>query len=161
MQKYGGKIYGFLCSKTGDAELAKDLAQDTWLKVYRYFKIGQFNDVALIYNKALQVFLDYRKAAKVRRILGYCPDPAKMPTATIPRAGEGQPSETFAWDEFWSNFKGAEFDPVDQQCFWLLHRYDFTMKEVSERLGMPISTIQYKVERLMEKCRRILEREEP
>jgi DNA-directed RNA polymerase specialized sigma24 family protein len=160
MRLHGAQIYGFLLAKTGDTELAKDLAQDTWLKVYRYFEIRQFAEKGLIFNKARQVFLDHQRAAKVRRIMGYYADMSQVPVAAPSRAGEGQPSEAYSWDEFWSNFQGVDFDPLDQKCFWLIYRYDYTIKEVSERVGMPISTLHDRVARLMETCREILSKEE-
>jgi RNA polymerase sigma factor (sigma-70 family) len=160
MRLHGAQIYGYLLAKTGDTELAKDLAQDTWLKVYRYFEIRQFAEKGLIYNKARQVFLDHQRAAKVRRIMGFRADLSQTPIAAAPRAEEGQPSEAFAWEEFWSNFAGVVFDPFDQQCFWLIYRYDYTIKEVSERVGMPASTIHDRVTRLMETCRETLAKEQ-
>jgi RNA polymerase sigma factor (sigma-70 family) len=159
MRKFGGRIYGFLLAKTGDAELAKDLAQDTWLKVYRYFEIRQFAEKGLLFNKALQVFIDHQRAAKIRRILGYHADMSQVPIAAASRAEEGQPSEAFSWEEFWSNFAGVDFDPLDQKCFWLIYRYDYTIKEVSERVGMPPSTVSDRVSRLMKTCRETLAKE--
>jgi RNA polymerase sigma factor (sigma-70 family) len=161
MRKHGGRIYGFLFAKTHDAELAKDLAQDTWLKVYRYFELGEFSQEGLLYNRALQTYLDYKRKEKIRRGMSYHADMSQVPVAAAPRAEEGQPSETFAWDEFWSNFIGVDFDPLDQKCFWLIYRYDYTIKEVSERVGMPPSTVSDRVARLMETCREILSKEEP
>ena len=161
MRKYGRHIYGFFCSQTGNIELAKDLTQDTWLKVYRHFELREFKEEGLLYNKALQVFLDHQRAAKIRRVMGYHADMSQLPVAAMPRAEEGQPSEAFLWDEFWRYFPDTEFDPLDQQCFWLLNRYDYTIKEVAERFGMPPSTVSDKVSRLIKKCREILEKEEP
>jgi RNA polymerase sigma factor (sigma-70 family) len=160
MRKFGGRIYGFLLAKTGDARIAEDLAQDTWLKVYRNFTLAKFKNEGLLYRRALQTFLDYRRKEKVRRVMGYLPDVSQVSVAS-PRAEEGQPSEAFAWDEFWSNFAGVDFDPIDQQCFWLIYRYDYLIKEVAERFGMPVSTVADKVSRLMKKCRELLEKEEP
>jgi RNA polymerase sigma factor (sigma-70 family) len=160
MRRYGARIYGYLCSMTGNPELAKDLAQDTWLKIYRYFEISEFTQIGLIYNRALQTFLDYKRSEKVRRVMGYLPDVSQISVAS-PRAEEGMPSEAFAWDEFWSNFPDEKFDPIDQKCFWLIYRYNYTIKEASERVGMPISTVADKVSRLMGKCRELLETEKP
>jgi RNA polymerase sigma factor (sigma-70 family) len=160
MRKFGGRIYGYLLTKTGDAELAKDLAQDTWLKVYRYFEIRQFTEKGLLFNKALQVFIDHQRAAKVRRVLGYHADMSEIPAKVVSHSDEGTPSEAFSWEEFWSNFAGVDFDPLDQKCFWLIYRYDYTIKEVSERVGMPVSTIHDRIARLMETCRETLAKEE-
>jgi RNA polymerase sigma factor (sigma-70 family) len=161
MRKFGGRIYGFLLTKTGDAELAKDLAQDTWLKVYRDFELHKFKKEGLIFNRALQTFLDHKRKEKVRRILGYRADMSEIPAKVVSSADEGTSSEAFSWEEFWSNFVGVDFDPLDQKCFWLIYRYDYTIKEVSERVGMPPSTVSDRVARLMKKCRELLEKEEP
>jgi hypothetical protein len=66
--------------------------------------------------------------------MGYLPDVSQISVAS-PRAEEGMPSEAFAWDEFWSNFPDEKFDPIDQKCFWLIYRYNYTIKEASNALG--------------------------
>ncbi len=44
MERHGGKLFGFLCRFVGDEDAANDLAQETFVRVYRHrtdFKAGQ------------------------------------------------------------------------------------------------------------------------
>lgn len=44
MERHGGRLFGFLCRFVGDEEAAHDLAQETFVRVYRHrteFKPGQ------------------------------------------------------------------------------------------------------------------------
>ncbi len=156
MLLHGAQIYGYLCSRTGDAELAKDLSQETWLKVYRYFELCQFTEIGLLLRKARQVYLDHRRTAKIRSIVEFRPElaPSGDPAPIVSMDSH---SEASLWEEFWNLFPSLVFDPVDQQCFWLIYRHNYTTKEVSERVGMPPSTIHDRVSRLVKQCREALD----
>ena len=153
----GGHLLGYLCVLThGDEALAKDLAMETWLKVYRRFKVENFQTRGLLFRKAKQVFISRMRKEITRSAVVFRRLEKEVPSVSITRHNIENPSESTGWDEFWSLFEPRTFNPVDMKCFWLLYRYEFTINEVSSYVNMSASTIYDRVRRLISTCRRIL-----
>jgi RNA polymerase sigma factor (sigma-70 family) len=157
LREHGNHVFAFLYSISGgDVELVRDLAQDTWLKVYKYLRPEQFGEISLLLRKARQVFIDHQRRQRMRHLVEYRDDVANLPLPAESRGQEGLKSEEFVWDEFWGLFDSSEFDPVDMKCVWLIHRYGYTVQEVAGRVNLPPSTVHDRVSRLLGKCREIL-----
>jgi RNA polymerase sigma factor (sigma-70 family) len=159
MGQHGDHVFAFIYSMVGgDEELVRDLAQDTWLKVYQYFALEQFGEIGLLLRKARQVVVDYQRRQRMRHLVEYRDSMEEMSLPSAPREQEGLPSEEFVWNEFWGLFEGSEFDPMDMKCVWMIHRYGYTVQETAERVKLPSSTVHDRVSRLLGKCREILSR---
>lgn len=157
MLEHGNHVFAFLYSLTGgDTELVRDLAQDTWLKVYEYLKPEKFGEIDLLLRKARQVFVDHRRKQMIRRLVEYRNDMENLSVQGASREREGTRSEEFVWNEFWGLFDGCDFDPLDMKCVWLIHRYGYTVQETAERVNLPPSTVHDRVSRLLGKCREVL-----
>lgn len=136
MQRHGDHVFAFIYSMVGrDEELVRDLAQDTWLKVYQSFKLEKFGEIGLLLHKAQQVVIDHRRRQRMRHLVEFRDDMSKAPIPFEPREQEGLPNEEFVWNEFWGLFEGAGFDPVDMKCVWMIHRYGYTVQETAGGCG--------------------------
>jgi DNA-directed RNA polymerase specialized sigma24 family protein len=156
----GEHVYGYLCKLThGDSHLAEDLFEETWTSAYKSFKTEQFTHIALLKRRAKQVFINHKRKADVRSIVEFRADMDDIPVEYVPKEEGTAGADAAIREKFWSMFAPLDFDPVDKECFWLLHRYGFTIEEVSLRVKMPVSTIHDRVSKLKRACVERLEEE--
>lgn len=148
----GEYVIGYLMSLTRDAHTAKDLAQQTWLKVYEYFEVNDFTHLGLLKHRAHQVFIDYARARTTRAFVQTHENLDNFRVEYIPREQEGAEAEAILKARFWENFAPLKFEVADRECFWLLYRYGYTIKEVSERLKWPTTTIHDRMRKLKQAC---------
>ena len=81
-----------LYAMTGNEDLAKDLAQQTWLAVYHRFKTENFTKKGLLKRKAWQTFMSYCRASKTRSFVEYTDNIDEIAPPCSPRK-EGEAEE--------------------------------------------------------------------
>lgn len=152
-------VRGFLFFLTRHDDVAKDLAQKTWLAVYRRFKTENFTDEALLKRKAWQTFVSYMRAVKTRDFVSFTGDPEELAPVYIPKEQEGTQTEAAFEARFWERFLPLEFDPLDQQMFMLKERYGYTGAEIAAKVGLPVSTVHHRIEALKQAAKEQLEKD--
>ena len=140
-------VRGFLIFLTHHDDVAKDLAQKTWLAVYESFKTEDFTKEALLKRKAWQTFMSHCRASKTRSFVEYTDNIDEI-APPCSRRKEGEEEEAALEARFWEQFLPLEFDPLDQKLFMLKARLGYTMDQIAARVGLPASTVFDKIEKL-------------
>lgn len=144
--------YGFV----NDWHVSEDVTQKTWMRVYRYIsKKGETPDTPYIYRMNKDSAYDFLR--KSQRTVDTQPiDNTPVLPAVSPSVIPENESDLFR--EFWKQFAELELTPQDKEIFWLAERYDYTMQEISERVGIAKSTVNDRLRRLKQKCLEFLNR---
>ena len=152
-------VRGYLFSMTGHDDVAKDLAQKTWLAAYRSFKTEDFTNLGLLKRKAWQTLVSYRRAEKTRSFVQFSDKVEELAPVYIPRETEGSETEADFEARFWERFLPVEFDLLDRQMFMWKERYGYTGEEIAEKVGLPVSTVFDRIGKLKKAAKERLERD--
>jgi DNA-directed RNA polymerase specialized sigma24 family protein len=152
-------VRGYLFSLIRHDDVAKDLAQKTWLAVYRSFKEENFTNTALLKRKAWQTFVSYMRAIKTRDFVSFTDDLDELAPVYIQKEEEGSQAEAAFEAKFWERFLPLEFDPTDRQMFMLKERYGYTGAEIAAKVGLPVSTVHHRIEALKRAAKAQLEKD--
>ena len=141
---------------TGDWEQSQDIAQDTWTHAYKNFKTEQFDHMGLLVSKARQILVDKHRYNKTRSFLGFTDNVEKYPIVYRSRDFIGTADEETRKSRMLEEFQQAFLDDTDKELFWLRFQYGYTIKELSQQFGIPISTLHDRLDRIREICQQIL-----
>ncbi len=149
-------VTGYLHRLVGNREVALDLAQDTFLQVYK--EIGKTSpDLSLdawIYRIATNYGLRYLNRRRLRRFVGLddpsCPEDFHR-YMMVP-GPENQAETRILVHETLSKMK-----PQDAACLHLHYGNGFTYEEISHVLGMTPEAVRKRVARSVEKFRALYE----
>lgn len=155
VREYQAPIYGLMLRMLGDPDEAADCAQDSFTRAYgklAKFKIGN-RFFPWLYSLSMNVARD-RLRSKGREITESMEDP-----------------EIFA-DASWSESQGElasfldgskafdlvlELKPKYREALLLRFKYDFTMKEIANALGISVSGAKMRVSRGLDMVRHMME----
>src|SRR5947209_465753 len=142
-------IIGYLHRLVGDREVALDLAQDTFLQVYK--EIGKTSQDLLlkpwIYRIATNYGLRYLKRKRLRQFVGL--DSPSPPEGFMMVPGPEQQAETrIMVHEALSQMKSQ-----DAICLVLHYGNGFTYEEISQVLEITPEAVRKRVARRLEKFR--------
>ena len=145
-------VTGYLHRLVGNREVALDLAQDTFLQVYK--EIGKTSsDLSLdawIYRIATNYGLRYLNRRRLRRFVGLddpsCPEDFHR-YLMVP-GPENQAETRILVHETLLKMK-----PQDAACLHLHYGNSFTYEEISQVLGMTPEAVRKRVARSVEKFR--------
>ena len=140
IDKYEEAIFRFIYSIVGQKEVAEDLCQETFIKVYN--KLNLFNKEAKFstwtYQIAKNTTIDYIRAnSKIEKVSSDCLEIAK--------SSEESPEDIV---EFKDTKSGVEqfiktLDPVDKKILSIRYNAaEITFKEIAEILNMNLSTVK-------------------
>ena len=146
VERYGRRIYGFGLRVCGEAEDAKDVAQDTLLRAFQSLK-----DVAE--PRALRSWL-YRVAANAclmkRRKGKFEPEQELSLDELMPHADERPlPDETASREEIRASLRAAvdELPPHYRIVLVLRDMEELDTHEVAQALDLPESTVEMRLHR--------------
>lgn len=145
-------ITGYLHRLVGNREVALDLAQDTFLQVYK--EIGKTSPDLLvdawIYRIATNYGLRYLNRRRLRHIVGlddpFCP--ADVTSHLMVPGPENQAETRILVHETLLKMK-----PQDAACLHLHYGSSFTYEEIGHVLGMTPEAVRKRVARSVEKFR--------
>jgi len=149
----------FMRRLTCNDDVYQDLVEKTWLVVYQRFKTEQFFKEGLLKRKAWQVFMDHCRATNTRAFVEFTDDPDKYSPVYQWKNKEGTESEEAFEARFWERFLPLEFDPTDRQMFMLRERFGYTNEEVAAKVGLPVSTVFDRIEKLRRAAKEQLEKD--
>lgn len=144
---YGGELYGFALSRLGDTQLAEEVVQDVFTSVWRRARDYDAERGTLrtwIYGITRNAIVD----AERRR-------------ARRPRTPAEDPGETAAADDpielallRWQMQSAfARLTPDHREVIRLTHVEGLKLREVAERLGLPLGTVKSRVHYAMQALR--------
>ncbi len=144
-------IIGYLHRLVGDREVARDLAQDTFLQVYKErAKIPADHTKAWIYRIATNYALRYLNRKRLRRFVGL-DEPlqsAELSVHLIVHSPENQTETRLLIYEALNQLK-----PKDAVCLQLHFGNDWTYEEIGRMLAMSPEAVRKRVARSVEKFR--------
>ena len=142
-------IFRFCFFKTGNREIAKDLTQDTFIKVFNYLEKKEVqNAKSFIYTIAKNTVIDYwRKSKSVFE--------NQLPEGFLESVAEKDNTES---DIDYSIFLSLldKLPESDREVILLRFVEDMSSKDMAELLGERENTILVRISRAKEKLRNLL-----
>jgi RNA polymerase sigma-70 factor (ECF subfamily) len=151
VQRFERPVYSLVYRLTGDREGARDLAQEVFLKAWknlaRYDPERPFAPWFL--KLAANLAINAREAAKLRKTV-------PLEEQSAPPLGTQAASE----EELRAAVRKtiAELDPRFAACVTLFYLDGLSVKEISQRLGMPEGTVKIRLHRARDVLREKLSR---
>ena len=145
-------VIGYLHRLVGDREVALDLAQDTFLQVYK--EIGKTSEElkldAWIYRIATNYGLRYLNRKRLRQFIGLesASSPVDFNVHLMVPGPEHAVEMRMLVQETLSQLK-----PKDAACLLLHYGNDFTYEEIGHMLEMTPEAVRKRVSRCVEKFR--------
>lgn len=160
IERWRQKIYGFICRYVGNAEDARDLTQDTFVKAYR--NLGRLSDPgrfsSWLYTIALnECRMRYRKQRRAQ--------PVSLADYTDPSGGRdlvaatATPEAQLAAKEKVEMLKQVFEDlPEEQRVVILMKEYQgLKFHEIADILDVPLSTVKSRMYLGLKTLRRLME----
>ena len=166
-ERYGARVLNVIYRMTGNDDVARDLAQDVWLRVYR--SLDRFEARAdiftWIYRIAVNLTLNHLKREKRRRwvdlldqniddVLG---DAASEPAVALPapsdrqdRAMEKEQLARHLWDAV------QQLEPMYRVPIVLFHYENQSYQEIADTMGLSMPAVQARIFRARKQLGKIL-----
>lgn len=150
VDEYGTSLLRMCCMYLGDAHLAQDAVQDTYIKLYRAWRPipDKAAEKAFIMKIAVNVCKDYLRSAWKRRVNLVEEYPDIAPAAKPPKDGEGR---LFA--------EIMALKPKYREVILLHYYQQLRVGEIAAVLGAPQSTVSIRLRRAREILKKRLEGE--
>ncbi|MFA5931941.1 MAG: RNA polymerase sigma factor [Candidatus Paceibacterota bacterium] len=139
-------IFRFCYFKTGNKEIAKDLTQDTFMKVFKYLGREDIeNHKAFVYTIAKNTVIDYWRKAK------------SIPESHLPEGffesieGKDNTETSIDYSIFLSLLD--KLSESDREVILLRYLEDMSSRDMAELLGERENTILVRISRAREKLR--------
>jgi RNA polymerase sigma-70 factor (ECF subfamily) len=135
---YGPELYGFAVSALGDRGHAEELVQEVFTRVWRH--AGSFDPERAsfrtwLYGIARNAIIDLKRRQSVRPALAaHAPDDDER--------GKLDASLENALLRWQINSALARLTPEHRQVIRLAHFQGLTLREISERTGLPLGTVK-------------------
>ena len=134
---YGSELYGFAVSCLGDRGQAEELVQEVFTRVWRHagsFDSDKASFRTWLYGIARNAIIDLKRRQSVRPALAAYPET------------EEQGAEDDSFERALLRWQvGAALErltPEHRQVIRLAHFQGLTLREISERTGIPLGTIK-------------------
>lgn len=149
---YRARIYRTIRGIVLDAEIAEDLAQDTFLRTFRWLLAHDSTNVeALLHRIAVNLSISYLRRQRLARML-----PFRLRPASQPSAFDKVEARTVATKAL-TALKSPKLRAVV-----VLHFYgDMTREEIASILGIPSGTVASRMAAALTAMRSVLEEERP
>lgn len=121
---YGKEIYSYLRRLIGDDETAKDLLQETFLRVIK-ISLEEKTAKSYLYKIAYNLAMDYFRKKD------YFVD------MDLYERIEENPEKILENQEIWKIL-----NPMERSVLILYYQQGYSYKEISEKLGIPLNTVK-------------------
>jgi RNA polymerase sigma-70 factor (ECF subfamily) len=156
VDKYLAATVNFVYSLVGDRQTAEDIAQESFLRVWKNLKRFQLGKSfkPWLFTIAKNISLDYWRRQKARPVLELSLDDDEL-LGAVAIDGDNLPDELFdrslaveQVDDLVSSLNSAERVLVE-----LYYHNELTLEEAAEVLGQPINTVKSRHRRLILKLK--------
>ena len=160
--RYLDQIYGFARRMTGNAGEAEDIAQETFVKVWkmlhRYrttntfkswvFAIARNTAIDRLRKKKTPVFSDFENAEGKNSVTDTATDPDTIPEMLIEKAETKKLLDGAL----------ADLPPVDREILVLHYSDDLTFEAIGKILKKPLNTVKSRHRRALQRLRDYFEK---
>lgn len=162
VEAYSGRVYGLVYRQCGDAELAEEITQATFVKIVShlgaYRELGRFE--AWLFRIAVNRLRDEMRRRKRQAVAmdfeAMPPEavarvvPGPMPHAAIQQAERVQALQQAV----------AKLNDADRQIIHLRYTAELSFAQIAETLGQPLGTVLARGHRALKKLRDLLDRDQ-
>jgi len=150
---YGAAIYGYILQMTSDTELAKDLLQDVFIKVFQ--KIGQYDEQkGHLYTWLIRVA--HNTTIDKIRSKNY-KENRHTHAFDEKNAGDADNGTTTpSVDHIGMDKVLVSLDETHKKVIDLAYFHGYTQNEIAEEMGMPIGTVKTQVRKALIQLRKLL-----
>lgn len=144
---YADAIFRFCFFKTGDREIAKDLTQDVFVKVFNHLKKGEQirEEKAFIYMIAKNTVIDYwRKKKSVSE--------GDLPEGFMENVSSSYKTDTLAEYNIFLSLLN-KLSPVEREVIILRYVEDLSSKDMAHILGERENTVLVRLSRATAKLK--------
>lgn len=149
---YGPELYGFAVNSLGDRQLAEEVVQDVFTRVWRHadsFDPSRASFRTWIYGIARNAIIDLKRRASVR------PSVATEPSDLDETPGEESLERALL---SWQVSAALErLTPEHRQVIRLAHFQGLRLREIAELTGLPLGTVKSRVSYALRGMRLALE----
>lgn len=149
--RYQQRVRRFFLAVSGDPELSDDLAQETFIRVWR--RAGSFRHLSAfstwLYSIAINLWRDHCKRAGLAAELwddSFYADGGKEPPALIDDTDGGDLIERRERDDIVRRAV-ARLSPTERTCITLFYLEELSVRDVSRATGMSISAVKVALSR--------------
>jgi RNA polymerase sigma-70 factor (ECF subfamily) len=151
-RKYGRKVYNLALRYCQDVQIAEDIAQESFIRVYRY--IASYNEAYSFSGWLMRIVVNlcksYRKdqSKDVQKVINY--------QHVIRRAVDDPATKTEITDAL--QYYLEQMDDTSKTMMILYYLQDFSYEEISEMLDCPLGTVKSRLSRSREKFHELVSR---
>ena len=147
--KYSAKLYGIALNITQKADIAEDVLQETFIKVYK--NVHKFDDsrgsfAAWLINICRNGAIDKIRYGKESRKI-------QFDTLNVDISTDIDPEIKRANDELWEVLE--RLGDEHKELLRLSYYFGFTHQEISEKLDMPLGSVNSKLRIALRELRKI------
>jgi len=151
-RRYAGELFGFAASALGDREQAEEVVQDVFAQLWRH--AGEYDQrrasvrtwlYAIARNRIVDAHR--RAAARPRQAQEHSLDSAAEMDAALDQA-------VLRWQV---TAALAQLSPAHREVIRLAHYGGLTMREISDRIGIPLGTVKSRTSYALRSLRLILD----
>ena len=151
-RRYSSELFGFACNALGDRDLAEEVVQDVFARAWRHaadYDQKRASVRTWLYTIARNRIVDARRRASVRP--GLAPDTEQESPAEVDRELE---QAVLRWQVAAAL---ARLSPEHREVIRLAHYGGLTLREISERKGIPLGTVKSRTSYALRSLRLILD----
>lgn len=163
--KYEYRLYRYLLYLTGGQEAARDLFQETWLRVlargHQYDGVSRFD--SWLFSIARHLVIDTSRRRKMDS-LDELLDPARGGAAQEPRSSdEASPLAEYENTELAARLSSilARLPAVYREVLLLRFQEDLSLREIAAIIRVPLATVKSRLYRGLNTARELLEEQQP
>ena len=160
IKKHKQRLYSFIYSKVQDREITEDVFQDTFIKVIRTLKLGNYNEQGKFLPWVMRIshnlIIDhFRKSNRMRSFK----NTADFDIFSVISDGSLNAEKQIIKDQVLSDVKDLiEELPSEQKEVLVMRIYkDMSFKEISENTGVSINTALVRMRYALINLRKIIE----
>jgi RNA polymerase sigma-70 factor, ECF subfamily len=151
-RRYSGELFGFACNALGDREVAEEVVQDVFARAWRHaaeYDPRRASVRTWLYTIARNRIVDARRRASVRP--GLAPADAPEEPGEVDRQLE---AAVLRWQIAAAL---ARLSPEHREVIRLAHYAGLSLREISERKGIPLGTVKSRTSYALRSLRLILD----
>jgi RNA polymerase sigma-70 factor, ECF subfamily len=151
-RRYAGELFGFACNALGDRELAEEIVQDVFARLWRHAEDYDPSKASVrtwLYAIARNRIVDARRRASVRP--GLAPTGEEKPSEELDREME---QAVLRWQVAAAL---SRLSPEHREVIRLAHWSGLSLREIAERKGIPLGTAKSRAYYALQTLRLILD----